>query len=289
VTPDQEELLVPRWLDAANGSPRVEDALASGPLTSAPPFDSADELSDLAVRVSDVHVTFEALADRYNAGRRALSLKSREIRHIPALQGVSLDLHTGDALGLIGHNGAGKSTLMHALAGFIQPSRGEVLVRSQPLMLGVNATLNQHLSGHRNISLGLLALGVPRAELPELATDVAESTKLGSFLDLPVKSYSTGMRLRLSFAISTIRAPDILLIDEALAVGDKQFKEQSLRRLNEIRDDAGVVIVASHSLNEIKRTCNRVLWLEGGRVVRLGPTAEVLPDYRKARLASPGE
>jgi|GEM_PF-698504 len=268
-------------------TPPTKAPAAAAPATDGTPLVRAD--GEIAVQVKDLHVTFEVLADKHSIGRGALVqlVRSREVRHVAALRGISLTLHTGDALGLIGHNGAGKSTLMHTIAGFIQPSTGSVHVRSQPQMLGVKATLNQRLSGRANIRLGLLALGIAADRVPELVEDIAAETKLGSFIDLPVKTYSTGMRLRLGFAISTVRAPDILIIDEALAVGDKQFKKQSLDRLNEIRDSAGVVILASHSLNEIRRTCNRVIWMDSGRIVMSGPPTEVLPLYREAKLGTP--
>lgn len=262
---------VTEWPSTTDADNQPIDRVSSNrSLASAPPIDEASGSDpDLAVSVNDVSVTFEAMADRQRRSKLDIGrlIRSREARHVQALRGVSLELRTGDALGLVGHNGAGKSTLMHTIAGFIQPSSGEVLVRSQPQMLGVQATLNQRLSGRANIEMGLLALGAHPDRLPDLTEEIISVSNLGAFIDLPIKSYSTGMRLRLGFAISTVRTPDILIIDEALAVGDKVFKKQSHARLDEIRENAGVVILASHSLPEIRRTCNRVLWLDAGKIV----------------------
>jgi len=204
---------------------------------------------------------------------------------VHALKGVDLRLNDGDSLGLIGHNGSGKSTLLQVIAGLLNPTKGEVLARATPRLLGVNAALNNRLTGRQNIEIGCLALGVPRSEIERVAADVAAFAELGDFLDLPVLSYSSGMRQRLAFSISAIVEPEIVLVDEALAVGDRAFKVKCLARLREIRSAAGVVIIATHALNEIQETCNRAIWLHGGEVVLDGEPETVIDAYEHSKRA----
>jgi teichoic acid transport system ATP-binding protein len=239
----------------------------------------------IAIKVDDLHVHYEVLMD---SNEPFLGAAKNVFRHrvklrVKALEGVSFQVHQGDVLGLVGHNGAGKTTLLQAVAGFLQPSRGSVLVSHQPQMLGVKAALNPRISGRLNVELGCLALGMTRAEIAVAGPDIMEFSDIGDFINLPVNTYSAGMRVRLAFAISTANKPEILLIDEALAVGDKEFRERSLNRLRKIRTSAGAVILASHSIREIGDSCNKVLWLHEGKVRLFGPADEVLTAYQKEK------
>lgn len=226
-----------------------------------------------AVQVRDVSVNYLAWAD---AGRWR-----RQELVIPALSDVNLELSEGDAIGVIGHNGSGKSTLLQVIAGLVPPSSGSVRVSSQPQLLGVRAALSPALSGTRNIELCCLALGFEPAEVDSIADEIAEFTELGDFLHVPVNAYSTGMMHRLSFSISAAARPQILLIDEALAVGDHRFKEKCLARLRELRADAGVVVLATHAMFEIEATCNRGLWIHEGRIEMAGDPDEVTKAYQE--------
>ena len=230
----------------------------------------------LSVSLADVNVTFEAVRQS-QLGLRFLASRVQEVH---ALSDISFELEAGQALGLIGHNGAGKSTLMRAIAGLIPVSSGQILVRSQPQLLGVRAALIGKLSGWRNVELGLLANGVAPSQLDEVGAEVADFTRLGATLELQVRTYSTGMRARLAFAIATAATPEILLMDEALAVGDQTFKQWSLERMREMRSRTGTIVLATHSLGEIEQTCDRVLWLESGRIVEMGTPSDVLGGYR---------
>ena len=155
-----------------------------------------------------------------------------------------------------------------------------MLVRSIPTFLGVQAALNPKLTGWRNIHVGLLAKGLNRREATDLAREVADFSGLDEFLDMRMEIYSSGMKARLCFAIATAITPEILLIDEALAVGDKKFREKSAKRLDRHRATAGTVILVSHNLSEISRCCSRVLWMADGRIVEDGPAEEVLSAYQ---------
>jgi teichoic acid transport system ATP-binding protein len=197
-----------------------------------------------------------------------------------AIRGVSLDFHSGEAVGVIGSNGSGKSTLLRTIAGLQRRTAGSVHVASQPQFLGVSAALNNRVSGFRNVILGGLALGFDRAEIADRMAEVINFSGLShDEMERPFYSYSSGMRARLALAIALLRTPRILLLDEALAVGDRQFRERSLDRVNTMRQEAGTVLMVSHNLSEIAQTCHRTVWLERGAVRKDGPSAQVLQEY----------
>ena len=168
---------------------------------------------------------------------------------------------------------------MRAIAGLQSLEEGEVAVRGQVALLGVGAVLKPLLSGYRNVMLGGLAMGLSREEIESEIDNVAEFSGIGDAMRRPMKTYSSGMRARLAFSIATIRVPDVLLIDEALAVGDKAFRARSLERINEIREQAGTVILVSHSLGEITASCSRAIWLEQGELRAEGTPQEVVAAY----------
>lgn len=187
----------------------------------------------------------------------------------------------GEAIGLIGRNGSGKSTLMQAMAGLLPVTQGAVYASSQPALLGVGAALQPNNSGRRNILLGGLALGLTKAEVEERTDEIIEFAGLEEFIDLPLKTYSSGMKARLLFSISTSARPEILLIDEALAVGDEVFRKRSQKRIDELIQRAGTIFIVSHSLEEIVRNCTRALWLEKGNVRIDGTPKDVVNAYRE--------
>ena len=169
--------------------------------------------------------------------------------------------------------------MLQATTGLLPVSAGEILVRSVPAFLGVQAVLRNQLTGWRNIEIGLLAQGLDWAAVEDLLPSVVEFTGLGDTIDMRMETYSSGMRARLHFAVATATSPEILLIDEALAVGDRTFREKSAQRLDEHRANAGTVLLVSHNLAEIRRSCERVIWLQAGLVMADGPTDEVLAAY----------
>jgi teichoic acid transport system ATP-binding protein len=180
---------------------------------------------------------------------------------------------------VVGPNGSGKTTMLQATTGLLPVSAGEIRVRSVPAFLGVQAVLRNQLTGRRNIEIGLLAQGLDWAAVDDLLPSVAEFTGLGDAIDMRMETYSSGMRARLHFAVATATSPEILLIDEALAVGDRMFREKSAQRLDEHRANAGTVLLVSHNLAEIRRSCERVIWLQSGLIMADGPTDEVLAAY----------
>lgn len=230
----------------------------------------------------DLRVVYRVYEDRKTRLRDMLTgHASRPFREIDAVRNISLAAESGEMIGVIGPNGSGKSTLMQALAGLLPATSGNVYASSQPVILGVSAVLRPALSGRRNVMIGGLALGLNRKEVEERFDDVVAFAGLEDFIDLPMKAYSTGMRARLHFAISTAVTPEILLIDEALAVGDKEFKERSLARVRELQQRAGTVFLVTHNLNEVRDHCTRAIWMEHGVAEADGDPLEVVKAYEE--------
>lgn len=238
-----------------------------------------------AVIVEDVRVVYETYEDARPPtlkGFVAQRFRGKRPRSLAAVNGVSLTIHDGEAVGLVGRNGAGKTTLLRAIAGLLPVTGGRILARSEPVLLGVGAALHPELSGRRNVYLGGTALGMSRHEIDERFDRIVEFAGLGDYIDMPLRAYSSGMAARLRFAIASALEPDILLVDEALNVGDREFKERSNARMRELLSRAGAIVLVSHNLNSVRDICSRVVWLEGGVTKMDGPTDEVIEEYEAA-------
>jgi teichoic acid transport system ATP-binding protein len=206
------------------------------------------------------------------------------LREVHAVKGVSFIAYHGEAIGLIGSNGSGKSTLLKAIAGLLPAERGKVYTNGQPSLLGVNAALMNDLTGERNVILGGLAMGMSREDVRERYQQIVDFSGInekGDFISLPMRTYSSGMAARLRFSIAAAKDHDVLMIDEALATGDRKFQKRSEQRIRELRKEAGTVFLVSHNNRSIRDTCDRVLWLEKGELVMDGPTDEVIKAYEK--------
>ncbi|MBK5216331.1 MAG: ABC transporter ATP-binding protein [Propionibacteriales bacterium] len=238
------------------------------------------------VMVDDVHVEYRVLATGKRAGvadARKLLERSRKLRKVHALKGVSFTAYENDSIGVIGSNGSGKSTLMRAIVGLTPASSGAIYASARPSLLGVGAALLKELSGERNIMLGGLAMGFTRNEIDERFDDIVDFAGLRDFIELPMRTYSSGMTARLKFALATSRDHEILIVDEALAVGDKNFRQRSEERIRSIRDGAGTVFLVSHSMSSIRDTCNRVIWLNKGVLEMDGSPDEVIEAYEASK------
>lgn len=198
-----------------------------------------------------------------------------------ALADVSFEAEKGDIIGFVGINGSGKSTLSNIIAGIVPETTGSVEINGQASLIAVAAGLKNDLTGRENIELKLLMLGFNKEEIRRLEPDIIEFAELEEFIDQPVKSYSSGMRSRLGFAISVNIDPDILIIDEALSVGDKAFAEKSLNKMMEFKEKGKTMIFVSHSIGQMRQFCEKILWLEYGMVKDFGSVKDVLPKYEK--------
>lgn len=196
-----------------------------------------------------------------------------------ALADASFEAEKGDVVGFLGINGSGKSTLANIIAGIVPQTAGTVVTNGKTAIIAVSAGLKGDLTGRENIELKCLMLGFTKKEIEEMEQDIIEFSELGKFIDQPVKSYSSGMKSRLGFAISVNIDPDILIIDEALSVGDKAFADKSLEKMSEFKAQGKTMIFVSHSISQMKSFCNKILWLEYGTVKDFGNVDDVIPKY----------
>jgi lipopolysaccharide transport system ATP-binding protein len=201
-------------------------------------------------------------------------------REFWALREVSLELRRGETLGILGRNGSGKSTLLQLLAGTLAPSQGEVESHGRlAALLELGSGFNPEFTGRENVILNGSILGIPRQEMERRFDDVATFADIGDFIDQPVKVYSSGMFVRLAFAVATAVEPDVLILDEALAVGDVFFRQKCYRRLEQLREQGVAIILVSHAATEVEQFCRRAMVLDHGRVVFAGPASEAVKRY----------
>jgi lipopolysaccharide transport system ATP-binding protein len=197
-----------------------------------------------------------------------------------ALKDVSFDVEPGEVIGLIGRNGAGKSTLLKILSQITDPTQGEVQLHGRVgSLLEVGTGFHGELTGRENVFLSGVILGMTRREVRQRFDEIVEFSEIGDFIDTPVKRYSSGMYVRLGFAVAAILTPEIMLVDEVLAVGDQPFQKKCLGRMNEVSRSGRTVIFVSHNMPTIESLCQRTLWLSGGQVTQFGPTKEVVRNY----------
>jgi ABC-2 type transport system ATP-binding protein/lipopolysaccharide transport system ATP-binding protein len=202
---------------------------------------------------------------------------STTARAVRALDNVSLSLKEGDRIGLVGHNGSGKTTLLRVMAGIFAPSSGRAEVRGKCVsMFDIGIGIDAEASGYENIYMRGLILGLSETEIADRTKEIAEFSELGDYLELPVRTYSSGMAMRLMFSIATAIEGNIVLMDEWIAVGDEQFRDKANNRLREVTDRAGILVIASHDPGLLRNLCNLGARMEAGRLKMIGPIDEVL-------------
>src|SRR5215469_9508282 len=251
--------------------------------------------SEPTVIVDDLHVVyrvFGAGGDKGTAATAFMRVVKRQrrpsVREVWAIRGVSFVVNHGDAIGIIGRNGSGKSTLLQAIAGLLPPEQGCVYTSGQAALLGVNAALLDDLTGERNVVLGCLAMGMSPQDVKDRYQSIVDFSGVGNFIDYPMRTYSTGMAQRLRFSIASAKSHEILMIDEALATGDASFRVKSHEKIMQLREEAGTVFLVAHNLAEIEESCNRVIWLEKGRIVMQGGDVPRIVDaYLEATGGEP--
>ena len=235
----------------------------------------------------DVSVEFPVYDGTHRSLRRALvdlSVGGRILNRgrrvtVQALDGLTLDIQDGDRVGLIGSNGAGKTTLLKVLAGLYQPTGGAIDSEGRiATLLGADCILDPEMTGYENIDHAGVLLGLSGGG-GRLADEIADFSELGQYLHLPVKTYSAGMQLRLSFALATAQESDILLIDEVLSAGDARFMGKARHRLNALTERNSIIVFASHVDDQLRSMCNKVAWLQNGRLMQFGETEAVIAAY----------
>lgn len=237
----------------------------------------------IMIEVSDVIMQFRMNSDRILSLKEFLTTAIRgnlRYREFTALDHVSFTVEKGQTLGLIGRNGSGKSTLLKLISGILKPSHGSVSCHGNIVpMLELGSGFDMDLTGKENIFLNGAIMGYSEEFLKEKYNEIIAFSELDSFIDTPIRNYSSGMLMRLAFSIATMVNPEILIVDEILAVGDAAFQEKSKQRMLELMGGGTTVLFVSHSLDQIREMCDRVIWLDHGQIKMMGPTEEVCDAY----------
>jgi ABC-type polysaccharide/polyol phosphate transport system ATPase subunit len=231
---------------------------------------SVSSPSRVRIRVENVSVTYRTSLERSPTLKSTLlrlGRRERIIREIEAIKNVSFEVPHGKVMGVVGANGAGKSTLMRTVAGILPPTEGRVEVQGRvSTLLSLGVGFNRKLTGRENVVLGGLAAGLTRAELREKYDEIVAFAELEDFMDMPMRTYSSGMYGRLAFAVAVTMHPDILIIDEALSVGDARFRRKSFDKMRELCGEDRTILLVSHALGSIEKLCDEAIWMDKGRM-----------------------
>lgn len=237
------------------------------------------------VKIKAEHLTkkFELLPSKEtkNKAKSLIGANSKNETDFWALRNVSFEVRDGECVGVIGLNGAGKSTLSNIISGQIAQTTGQVEINGDVSIIAANAGMQKNLSGRENIRLKALMVGMTNKEINEKMDDIISFSELGPFIDQPVKTYSSGMKSKLGFSIMVHQNPDIMIVDEALSVGDKTFVDKSRKKMFEFRDEGKTILLVSHDMRTIKEWSDRVIWINYGEVKAYGPPEEIIPQYTK--------
>jgi teichoic acid transport system ATP-binding protein len=228
----------------------------------------------------DIAIEFKNVSKIYKLKRKDKEVrKDEKTQYFYALKNLSFQVKKGQVLGILGTNGSGKSTMALVLSGIASPDEGEITVNGEQALVAINTGLNKQLTGLENIELKGALLGLPKKKIQEIIDGVIEFAEIGDFLYQPVKKYSSGMKSRLGFSINLCLNPDIMIIDEALSVGDKGFAQKCLNRMKELKEEGKTIIFISHSLPQVRDFCDSAMWLEGGQMKEYGGIEEVCDHY----------
>lgn len=240
---------------------------------------------DDVVTIEHVSVQYRIPSERIGTFREyliRLIQKKIAIRTFNALNDVSMSVKKGEVFGIIGDNGAGKSTLLKVVARVLRPQKGKVIIRGKVApLLEMGAGFHPELTGRENIYLNGSLLGYSREQMEDVFPEIVAFSELGDFIDAPIRSYSSGMYARLGFSVATANQPEILIVDESLAVGDEAFKEKCYERINKYEKGGASILYVSHDMDTIIKMCNRVAWLDQGNVNFIGKPEEVVKEYRR--------
>ncbi|MFC7580148.1 ABC transporter ATP-binding protein [Schaalia naturae] len=237
--------------------------------------------SEVAVSVTDVSKSFRLYRNRNQSLKGAFVRGGRgSFEEFWALRGIDLEIPEGKTFGLLGHNGSGKSTLLKCMARILTPDTGTIRAKGRmAAMLEVGSGFHPELSGRENVYLNGAIMGMTRKEIDRKFDDIVDFSGVSRFIDQPVKNYSSGMYVRLGFSVAIHVEPDVLLVDEVLAVGDMEFQDQCMAKFAQFKDEGRTVVVVSHGLEQMRSFCNEVAWLDHGELSAVGPAAEVIDHY----------
>ncbi|MBR2722577.1 MAG: ABC transporter ATP-binding protein [Clostridia bacterium] len=235
------------------------------------------------IKAENITVCYRVSHDRIRSIKEYLvALVKGKIKYeeFYALNDVSFEIKKGEVIGIIGNNGAGKSTLLKVISGILRPTKGTVSLQGNVVpMLELGSGFDYDLTGRENVFLNGAILGYSEEYLKEKYDEIVAFSELGDFIESPVRNYSSGMVMRLAFSIASMVNPDILIVDEILAVGDMEFQEKSYARMMELMSHGTTVLLVSHNLDQVRDRCDRVIWLEHGNVVAIGETQEICDRY----------
>lgn len=236
------------------------------------------------ITVDHVTMTYKMSYDRTKSFKEYLMqlFKGKnKYEEFNALKDVSFKVNKGEVIGIIGRNGAGKSTILKVISGILKPTEGKVTISGNIVpMLELGSGFDYDLTGRENIFLNGAILGYSREFLNEKYNQIVEFSELGDFIEVPIRNYSSGMLMRLAFSIATVVEPEILIVDEILGVGDEKFQAKSRERMMQLMNGGTTVLFVSHSLEQIREMCGRVVWLDGGQIKMIGETKEVCDAYK---------
>lgn len=235
-----------------------------------------------AISVKDLHLSYKCLKT-ISLKQSLLHLKKSRTEVYEALRGVSFNVKRGEIMGIVGKNGSGKSTLLRAVAGIFSPDEGTIELESDSVsLLSIGVGFQRALTGRENIMLSGMLLGFSEQQVRDKMDEIIEFAGLGKFIDMPVKTYSSGMYSKLAFSITAVLETDIMLIDEVLSVGDAKFKKKSYKKMEElISNKDRTVLIVSHNNDTLSKLCTSILWLHDGEVKMQGGTQEVLDAYEE--------
>lgn len=240
-------------------------------------------MNDPIIEIQDVSMRFRLSNDRISSLKEFVTTALRgklQYKEFEALKHISFSVNRGETVGIIGRNGSGKSTLLKIISGIMKPTSGNVVVNGNVVpMLELGSGFDMDLSGSENIFLNGAILGYTERFLREKYDEIVAFSELGEFIDMPIRNYSSGMLMRLAFSIAAMVEPEILIADEILAVGDEAFQHKSLGRMQEMMSGGTTVLLVSHSLNQIREVCDRVLWIDQGQIKMIGGTQMVCDAY----------